>query len=188
MIQIIVLIPKFLKNLQLIKFAILEIVNQRRLENKAESFSIDKKYQIYFDTQYIQSFDFNLNEADTIENEIDYLSENELDHFNREEDIPTLIRRANKILQRFKQLNDILSNHLHNAVVYNLKAVNKILNNSRQINILDDYSDSDEDLFFDYFKDVSNAFTTLEDNAKLIKIKTQIGNESFNFKSQSKLR
>ena len=110
---------------------------------KAESFSIDKKYQIHFDEKFIEQNDIDLDDCDNIDEDLDYLSENECSMFNNDEDIYTLIRRANKIHLRFKQVNEILTSQVQHVVTYNLKVVNDIFKFSNKL--FDKIYDSDSD-------------------------------------------
>ena len=80
--------------------------------NKAEWYSLEKKYQIHFDSQIIKNYELEFDEDDDYVEDIDYLSENELGHKNDDTQYYYAIRKLNKTLQKFKQMNAILSNSL----------------------------------------------------------------------------
>jgi uncharacterized membrane protein YcgQ (UPF0703/DUF1980 family) len=138
-------------------------LNKRRssaTKKKAESETPHGSYQQYFDEQLKEKYDVEEFKDEEKENEIDYLSENEIEHRNDESNIYNLIRRAKRIEKRIKQINFILTNALQTVTHENLIRLQSIILNGDKIN--EDTVDGFKKTNFD-FQTLFYAFQQLED-------------------------
>jgi hypothetical protein len=104
---------------------IIKEVNNRassKTTKKVDSFCVDRRYQIYYDTKNCKDFDIDITDPD-LQKEVDYLSENEVSHKGKDSNSCNLIRQTKKIDQRFKQMNKILTESLTKITKQNLKII-----------------------------------------------------------------
>jgi hypothetical protein len=104
---------------------IISEVNKRassKTTKKVDSFCVDRRYQIYYDTKNGKDFDIDITDPD-LQEEVDYLSENEVSHREKDSSSSNLMRQTKKIDQRFKQMNKILTESLTKITKENLKII-----------------------------------------------------------------
>lgn len=121
------------------------------------------KYRVYYDTKNFTEFDLDIECDPDLQEEIDYLSENEVSHRDDDSNTYNLIRNAKKIEQRFKQMNKILTESLTKITKENLRAIsNSVLNDEPIKRIESMFSDGSE--IGMNLKNLCGAFIYLEDN------------------------
>ena len=97
---------------------------------KVNAHSVDINYQVYFDKKYKKEFGIEHYINDELEEEIDYLSENETEHRSDDSSTFTLIRQANKVKNNFKQVNYIIEESLAKVNSENFRRLQSMLTHS----------------------------------------------------------
>ena len=114
---------------------------------------------MYFDEKFEELYDSQPFDDPDEEDELDYFSENEVEHRENSIVVET-IRLSKKIEQRFRQMNHIIEDTIKPVFIENLETVKKSLKN----NNIDDLNQKDFN-----FEDIHEAMIDFEDRASFFK-------------------